>query len=549
MNNCLQKYMVDKNKIEKKAVINYWVRLFPEKESANEVEKIVDCISSKSLNDYWLDYDRENQVLVEIESFFRELKSDALYEEISEELYRKFNKKDKWVKFYIPLLYREIIRLKKVLTKSVIVEDSGKVLDSVIEAIVDKLGGECYRVLVGEIRVAGEANRLVGKSAKDRGDYFCNVLLGQIEYQKELYFSYPELYRIMNQTIRNNIEYVIEIVKNTEKEYEKIRVKLGKAQKLGKLERIRLGTGDSHNNGKTVAGLVFSDGHKIMYKPRNFQMEESFSKFIDWLNNRVDGISPLGYCKIHSIAGAGWVEFIENEPCDTLEEAKEFYTKMGELLCVLYTFNARDFHCENVIARKNIPYLIDLETLIHVDEMEVDTNINFVEDKILEIISESVHSTALLPVLLQNFNTNDVMEVGAIGSGRKRKSPFKVHVLKNSDGDDVTLEQVQKDIPENQNMPLYNGKQVNGCDYFIEVKEAFEKMYLWVKENKEEYMYHVRQMFNSVECRIIYKPTNNYTQLLTTSYNPGLLHNQMDREIYFHRIGLLLDKTKSYQQS
>lgn len=549
MNNCLEKYMVDKNKIQKKAVINYWVRLFPERKDAAEVEKIVEEISSKKLEDYWEKYEKENQVLFEIEVFFEELEKDSFYKKESERLYEKLSKTDRWAKFYIPLLYREMKRFEEVLEASAIVENPERVSDAVAEDIVRKLGGECYRVLVGEIGVAGEEKRLQGASPEERGEFFCTHLLEQTEYQKELYLSYPELFRIMNQTIQNNIDYSIEIVKNTEKEFEHIKNKLGKEKKLGKLEKIRLGTGDSHNKGKTVAGLVFSDGQKIMYKPRDFQMEESYSHFVDWLNGAVEDISPLGYCRTHSMERAGWVEFVENEPCDSLEEAREFYTKMGELLCILYTLNARDFHCENVIARRNVPMLIDLETLIHVDEMEEVKEPEAVEEKILEIINQSVYTTALLPTLLQNFNTNDVMEVGAIASGRKRKSPFKVHVIKDSASDNATLEQVYREIPDNQNMPLFQGKQINGSDYFLEVKEAFIKMYRWILKHKEEYIFHVRQIFDNVECRIIYKPTNNYSQLLNTSYHPGLLHNQVDREIYFHRLGLLLDGTDPLEQS
>lgn len=59
------------------------------------------------------------------------------------------------------------------------------------------------------------------------------------------------------------------------------------------------------------------------------------------------------------------MEAISYSECNTLDEVSDFYYKIGELLCILYTLNSKDFHCENIIADGDSPVLIDLETLLH----------------------------------------------------------------------------------------------------------------------------------------------------------------------------------------
>lgn len=547
MNNCLIDYRVNKEKVKKEAVMNYWVSLFPERKNTLEVEEIIKRISDKGLDKYWARYDDEDKVIEEILKLFASLEEEETKRKV-DILCEKIMDQDRWVYFYAPIFYSTIPELYKVLSNSEIIEDVESLVEYIVRGIDGKLYGETYRVLVGEIKIAGQENRLVGETAKERGEEFSKNLLKNIEYLQELYLSYPELYVIMNRTVKSTVKYIAEVVKNTEQEYEQLCRTLSKNNTLGNIEKIQLGTGDSHNHGKTVARLTFSNGESLMYKPRNFQMEESYCKFIDWLNDTIPGISKMSYCKFHAIEDAGWVEYVENEPCENESEIGEFYKKMGELLCILYTLNGKDFHCENIIARGQYPIAIDLETLVHLNVFEKEQEITAVEEKIYHSISHGVHTTALLPAVLQNYKTNETMEVGGIVSGRKRVSPFKVQALKASDSGDISIEYIQKEILPDKNMPIYDGKQVGGNEYFTQVKDSFIHMYQWILANQKQYILKIQELFRHIECRIIYKTTNNYTQLLNTSYHPDLLHNAVDREIYFHRIGLLFNKTQEKEE-
>ena len=546
MNSCLENYRIDMNEIDKNTILNYWMEFFPGKTKEN-ISKLTEKISNKRMEDFFERYEEENKTLEQIITLFSDIKKNEntnVIDDICEEIY----KENRWVYFFIPILYKRIGTLIEKINLSVIIGDKEMLLLSILTNIADKLAGQSYRVLTNALNIASEENVLIGNDSKARGKYFCGELLKDMDYVKGVYLSYPELYKTMDRTVVYNINYVIEIIENTEKEFESIKKKFGKNKKLGRLCKICLGTGDSHNNGRTVAGLIFDDEQKLMYKPRSLKMEDSYCKLIDWINQNISNTTGLSYCRIHEVKNAGWVEFVENEPCSTKEEVRQFYEKMGELLCVLYTLNAKDFHCENIIAKGNQPMLIDMETLIHVDEIEKMREYDSVEEKIGEYIQHSVYSTALLPTVLTNYNTEECMEVGGIGSARKRISPFRTQVLENTDSEKISIGYEYKEVPLNQNFPILNGEKIGASEYFTQVKDGFIRLYRWILSNQDVYIEKIKELFKDVECRVIYKGTNNYTQLLNTSYHPSLLHNEVDREIYFHRIGLLYDKEKNLEK-
>lgn len=543
MNSCLENYRTNVNEIDKDTILNYWMEFFPGKKK-EDINNLIRKISNKNMEDLFEKYEEENLTLGQIVSLFSDIEINEdrnVVDNICETIY----KENRWVYFFKPILYKRIGSLIKQMDSSAIIVDKQTLLLSVLTDITDKLAGQCYRVLTNVLNTAAEEKLLVGEDSKARGKYFCNELLQDMDYVKGIYLSYPELFKAMDRTAVYNINYVSEIIANTEQEFEIIKKKFGKNEKFGKLYKIRLGTGDSHNNGRTVAGLVFEDEQKLMYKPRSLKMEDSYCKLIDWINQNISITTGLSYCRIHEVENAGWVEFVENEPCTAMQEVQQFYEKMGEILCVLYTLNAKDFHCENIIAKGNQPMLIDMETLIHVDEIERVRDWDSVEEKIGEYIQHSVYSTALLPTVLTNYNTEDCMEVGGIGSARKRISPFRTQILENIDSDKVSIGYEYKEVPLNQNFPILNGEKIGAGGYFTQVKDGFIRLYQWILGNKEQYIEKIRELFQDAECRVIYKGTNNYTQLLNTSYHPSLLHNEVDRQVYFHRIGLLFNKDEN----
>ncbi|BCN29890.1 type 2 lanthipeptide synthetase LanM [Anaeromicropila herbilytica] len=529
--------------------IDFWLSLFPER-SQTEVEDIIYNISGctiESLAEKSQSYSSENMA-IEIHNLFSQVESSTDKEieiEIIDNMLITLSTNNHWVYFFQPVLLKPIVTFIKKVENYKLIQSKETLLKATIESITAKLTAMSYRVLIIEMNTAKQEELLKGNTSDDRGRYFNDYLLKNKDYVSKIYNRYPVLYQEMTRTVAYTLRYMEEILDNTEKNIAEIENNLNDGNTLGSLNKVILGNGDTHNEGKMVATLIF-EKKTIMYKPRNFSIEKSFDAFLQWVNGNVAEFYPLTSCKHYSIENAGWMEFIEHSECQSMEEVTQFYIKMGQLLCLLYSINSKDCHCENLIARGNEPILIDLEAILHTDEYNSKNGFDSIEAYIHRKVQNSVDGVMILPSLLQNFNTNDVMEIGAIGSGRPKKSPYKTQIIKNFDSDEIKVEYVNKDIADAENYPLYKGKAVGGNGYIQYVKKGFIRTYQWILANKIQYKNMVREIFENVECRVIYKATNDYTQVLSTSYHPDLLHDNMDRRFYFHRIGLLIKKNEPF---
>ena len=121
--------------------------------------------------------------------------------------------------------------------------------------------------------------------------------------------------------------------------------------------------GDSHENGKTVILLEYSDGSKVVYKPKELDITLAYNEFC----KNINALAGETYIKTYHILcyeDYTFEEFVKQEECCDKSEVHEFYRNFGRLSCLLFYLNGNDFHRENIIASKNYPVVIDLETLL-----------------------------------------------------------------------------------------------------------------------------------------------------------------------------------------
>ncbi len=531
---------------KKEKILRFWNQLFPTKDTefiANMLKTISNVDIEVLLNDYVANESNYQNVdfLYDNECF------DSHLNEMLEGIFNSIYKTNRWIYFFKPILNKHVEELLFIVKNSCLIKEESTFLHEIIQNVVSRFTSMSFRLLVVETNIAKHENRLIGNNSNERSEYYSQKLLRDTQYINELYRAYPVLGDELDRMFKNTVNYIAEIIKNTEDNLLQIEQSILAGGTLGELKKIVLGNGDTHNNGRTVATLVFENA-KIMYKPRSFSSEKAFDAFTDWVNNTIPGISPLKTAKSYSTQKVGWMEFVKHDECDSSEDVYEFYLKMGQLLCILFTLNSKDCHCENIIASGKYPILIDLETLLHTEDIKNDDTFDSIEEYISHYLQNSVNEVLILPSILHNHKTNEAMEIGAIGSGRKRVSPFKSQIITGYDSDEIQIEQVNKVIEDAQNYPLLNGESIGGNGYIKAVMEGFKAVYQWVIDNNAVYVKKLNDIFKGVESRVILKGTNDYTQLLTTSYHPDLLHNTTDRFVYFHRLGILISDIDNFQE-
>ncbi|MEI6362481.1 MAG: type 2 lanthipeptide synthetase LanM [Actinomycetes bacterium] len=130
------------------------------------------------------------------------------------------------------------------------------------------------------------------------------------------------------------------------------------------LQRIRLGEGDPHRRGRSVAivELTGRDGSvQVVVKPKDMRIEEKFQALVAHI---MGGPSTSPAVTVLAMGSDyGYASFVDYKACADERELERFYLNAGRLLALLHLLGTTDGHYENLIAHGDQLVLIDPETL------------------------------------------------------------------------------------------------------------------------------------------------------------------------------------------
>lgn len=128
------------------------------------------------------------------------------------------------------------------------------------------------------------------------------------------------------------------------------------------LQDIKCGLGDPHRGGRSVA-MIKSNLGEVVYKPKNLLGTQEIVTLLNKLRKISPTFTPVAP-KFINKGNYGWEEKIIYSPAQNELQVKNFYKRLGAWLRLLNILNANDFWYDNLIARKDMPYFIDYETII-----------------------------------------------------------------------------------------------------------------------------------------------------------------------------------------
>lgn len=512
----------------------YWLKIVPE---AKEEEVLRDLVK-KSCG---LDIDKLANNLINKEIFNNKYVNIINKEKNHklEEIIVDLRSDIPFFFFYEPFINENFEKWFCMINDLNIIDNINTFFETCIVNLVEKLSSYASRALILEVNIARNNNKLKGNTEKEAFEYFHYVLLNDKDYLENFYLEYEELIKIISDKTEKYFKYTYEMLTNIKNNSNNIsKVYNIQINKL-KIKDIKTGLGDEHKSGETVALINFLDGFKLMYKPRNSEIDKVFQDLLEWVEKKSnENILPIRKLKIINTPTFGLLEFVDFNECKDIEELKEFYIKIGQLIAILHSLNAVDFHCENIIANGSNPILIDLETLFH---PYVKINLNEFETKskklAKEVIENSVQSIGILPYFLMNESVSDAMlDISGLGAATNQKSPFKSYVIKNRNTANIKVVRENMEIEPEKNNPVLQGNIQKSENFINEIVNGFENCYIVLLKNKNEYIEWIKKNFTNCINRLIFRPTRDYTQLLNTSYHPDLLRNSEDRIIFFSRI-------------
>jgi lantibiotic modifying enzyme len=316
--------------------------------------------------------------------------------------------------------------------------------------------------------------------------------------------DYPVLDKILRTTVINFSNHIQNIISRFHKDSKNIEATFN--LKGIKIVDIDLRLGDGHN-GEGTSLLCLSDGTKLIYKPRNIAITNSYNFFIDWVNNKLK--TDLQTFKILDCEEYGWIEFVVHEEVSSEKDLQEYYYKAGVLLAVTLLLGSKDCHHENLIASCKSPVIIDHETIIQ----------PFFNDKSFiswEDAFKIPPFSALVCDLIVNKETGVPSHLAGYGvKGFEDQIALESVVINpNTINSKKTSRLITRKIID-KNIPVLNGNYVFVNGYKKNFISGFSTAYDMFVNTKEElkYINSPLHLFRTNEIRYVWRPTFVYFKI------------------------------------
>lgn len=531
--------------------INYWKELFPDLSGLDDIQEVFEKSSQKVLID-------------ETEKMISAISQNKITNKQYGELifYNSYKDKPELEKYhemigltgafynfykpYINYLLKMIIENDKL--ERLIVDNDELIID-ITKSLLHRITPIAGRCLIHDTEIAKSRKLLKGTDSKERFIYYNKILLKDDNHIESIFNVYEELGELLRNTTEKFTMFALELLENVYRDRCDIKDEFGIDLDKTSISKIDFGSGDSHEGGKAVATVSFSDNKKLMYKPRNLEVEVNLNKMIEWFNSiniGIDDYLDLKTTKILTKTNYGYAEFIEYASCSNDDEVRNYYIRTGQWLAILNSLNAVDLHYENVIASGEHPVIVDFETLLHPND-NIDQKEDDPENIVIYKLNQSVKRLGLLPFLIGTEEESSI-DLSGLGSNDNKKAPFKSFKLSDTESEDISIKYDYFDVDSGSNKPSIMMQEVNSKDYVEEILSGFRVAYELILKNKQIVLDKVEELFKQVNVRVLLRSTVHYTTLINMSYNPGLMMDELSRKVLFSRLAVNCDYDKKITQ-
>ena len=329
--------------------------------------------------------------------------------------------------------------------------------------------------------------------------------------------EYAVLAKLLVTFVRQWIETVEEFISRLAADWTALGETFSPDGELGTLTDVDL-LGDPHHGGRRVFALSFESGTKFLYKPRDVRIDAAYSKFLSWINDETD-FPDLRTLTCLPRDGYGWIEWVRSDECTSPSEIARYYRRAGMLVCLLHALNFTDGHLENIIAARDQPVVVDLETLMEPYLAEESRTTN---RAMSEPFSETVLRTFVLPLYVPD---DDVRDIGGLGETEGQTSGSAIRVFENVNTDVMELEYGDTSSIEGNSLPRLDGEQIKPDEHPGEIARGFEDMYRFLIDRREAILGEggPLEVFENTEVRSLYRSTKVYTRTLIPLTTPSYL--------------------------
>jgi type 2 lantibiotic biosynthesis protein LanM len=328
---------------------------------------------------------------------------------------------------------------------------------------------------------------------------------------RNLFEAKPVLLRLMAVVVRQWIETSREFVLRLDADLPAIRRDILRSNTDSHVASIEGDVSDPHNDGRSVRIISFEDGLRVVYKPKDLQLDIAWHDLVQRLNGAG---APVELRAVRAIApnGYGWTEFIDHTEYTGTAGSKRFFRRAGAWLALFHCFVANDMHQENMIAAGDHPVPIDLETILQSSEKH-DTSDP--EAEAFDIATEKLANSVMMVGLLPAYGRSPDNSVFAMG-GMTADWNSKIKIQWDNINSDAMRPRKSKETGgANPNLPRANGQYAKFADHVDDFVAGFADYAGFLaaqgRAGKRQELYHD---FIGLPVRKVIRATRFYSMLL-----------------------------------
>ena len=350
--------------------------------------------------------------------------------------------------------------------------------------------------------------------------------------------TYPVLAELVDVVVDSSVAHVLEIEARWRADRPSLLAR-GFVAAGADLSSIEQMASDPHQHGRMVAALHFTDGSRLIYKPRSLGPEEFTRACLGRISESA-GID-LSVCAPESFDRGeyGWQPEVVRRPADSEVEIRDYYYRFGAVCGFLNAVGAVDLHHENVLAVGDHPVVLDLETVLHSPPSIPGEDLS---TAIVKRLKRSLANTLLLPHRLATGPYSVL--ISGIGIGHEQQSSRTSFVVTNGDTDAVDIARRTFPFTHGDNVLIGpDGEPTDVLDYRAEFVDGLRRGTEAVSDHAEELI----AMLDArpVTVRQIFRSTAVYGKVLEAATHPDNLQRRED----FERVISMLTPPPAYDRS
>jgi len=373
------------------------------------------------------------------------------------------------------------------------------------------------RVLLLELHAANRCGQLTAENDEDRHDQFVDYAL-QAEFADHLDQRYPPLRRRLQQSLDQQARAIEALAARFAADRVLLVHFFGRP--AGRLRALSMGQGDLHAAGQAVARLSLEAG-EVMYKPRSLRIDMALDTFLQRVFG--DAADRIRVPEVIDRGGYGWASFVVHRYCESEEELRAFYLRLGHWVAVLRLLGGTDIHHENLIAAGSVPVVIDAESLFAVIPKPAASGCGLAHDAAQALIAGSVLRSGIVP-----FRTSDDgydgADLSAAGALPNQQPKVQMPVIVDAGTTAARLKMVEADITHSQNHPSAL-PQVS--TYWNQISEGFLAASHTLRDLDAKGVLETwLAEFEGCPARDIRHPTQVYVEIGRMLWHPASLHEE-----------------------